>query len=75
MPDPTVILDEVLGEADALIWRRLEELPHLVMAVPQEGGVVLRSNVDPAAMRFLGQDLIDISNEMSSPPKEGDTTH
>jgi hypothetical protein len=47
--DVADILEEILGEADALIRQRLKdrtlELPHLVIAVTPEGQVVLRSNV------------------------------
>ena len=46
--DPVTVLEKILGEADALIRRRLKaaghELPHLVVAVTQDGEVVLRSN-------------------------------
>ena len=53
--DPPQILNEVLGEADALIRRLLEErgveVPHLVIAVTLEGQVVLRSNVSSDALR------------------------
>ena len=53
--DPAQILEEVLGEADALIRRLLEdrgvEVPHLVIAVTLERQVVLRSNVSSDALR------------------------
>jgi hypothetical protein len=49
MQDTAAILDEILGEADALIRLRLKEqgleLPHLVIAVTPDSQVVLRSNV------------------------------
>jgi hypothetical protein len=49
--DPVAFLEEIFGEADALIRRRLEErainLPNLVIAVSPDGKVVLRNNVNP----------------------------
>ena len=62
--DPAQILDEVLGEADALIRRLLEErgveVPHLVITVTLEGQVVLRSNVSSDALRSF-EDLINFA--------------
>ena len=63
--DPAQILDEVLGEADALIRRLLEdrgvELPHLVIAVTLERQIVLRSNDGSDALRSFGEDLINFA--------------
>jgi hypothetical protein len=53
--DTAAILEEILGEADALICQRLKdrslELPHLVIAVTADGEVVLRSNVSANVLR------------------------
>jgi len=58
MTDQRTCLEEILGEADQLIRRRLEEahldLPHLVMAVTDDGDVVLRSNISAEALRAFG---------------------
>jgi hypothetical protein len=58
--DPAAFLEEILGEADALIRQRLEEraidLPHLVVAVSPEGKVVLRSNASLDVLRWWGPD-------------------
>jgi hypothetical protein len=79
-PDPAaIVLEEVLGEADALIRRRLQErsltVPHLVIAVTPDGEVVLRSNVSADVLRSFGEDLINVADELEASPKPGDTTH
>jgi hypothetical protein len=77
--NPAALLEEILGEADALIRRRLEErqleVPPLVVAVTPDGQVVLRSNVSPDVVRSFGEDLINVADELSAPPAPGDTTH
>jgi hypothetical protein len=79
MADAAAILEEVLGEADALIRRLLAdrqlEVPHLVIAVTPDGQVVLRSNVSPDVLRSFGKDLIDVADNLTAPPEPGDTTH
>ena len=51
------ILEEILGETDILIRRRLQkaglELPHLVIAGTPTGQVVLLSNVSADVLRSL----------------------
>jgi hypothetical protein len=79
-PDPAAtLLEEILGEADALIRRRLEEsrleLPHLVVAVTADGQVVLRSNVSADVICAPGQDLIDVADKLTAPPGPDETTH
>lgn len=73
------LLEEILGEADALIRRRLKEraleIPHLVVAVTPDGQVVLRSNVSADVLRSFGQDLMNVADELTAPPAPGDTTH
>lgn len=75
--DVAAQLEEILGEADALIRQRLEarglELPHLVVAVTPDGQVVLRSNVPPEVLRSFGKDLIDVADTLAAP--DGETTH
>lgn len=77
--DTVRAIEKILGEADRLIRRRLEEsrlqLPHLVIAVSPEGEVVLRSNVSPDVLRSFGEDLKSVADELEAPPKPGDTTH
>jgi hypothetical protein len=79
MQDAAAILDEILGEGDALIRQRLKdrafELPHLVIAVTQDGQMVLRSNVSADVLRSFGEDLKNMADELEAPPKPGDTTH
>lgn len=77
--DVAAQLEEILGEADALIRQRLAEhaiaAPHLVVAVSPDGQVVLRSNVAPDGLRTFGEDLVDIADTLTAPPADGDTTH
>jgi uncharacterized protein with HEPN domain len=77
--DAVAILDEILGEADPLIRKRLKdrfpELPHLVIAVTPDGEVVLRSNVSADVLRSFGEDLKNVADELEALPKPGDTTH
>ena len=77
--DAAAILEEILGEADALIRQRLKdralELPHPVIAVTPDGQVVLRSNVSADVLRSFGEDLKNVADELEAPPKPGDTTH
>ena len=65
--DPAAILQEILGEADALIRRRLEEqgleVPHLVVAVT------------PDVLRSFGEDLKNVADELTEPPEPGNMTH
>jgi hypothetical protein len=74
--DVAAILEEILGEADALIRRRLKEqgleLPHLVIAVTPVGEVVLRSNVSADVLHSFGEDLKNVADELTNPD---DTTH
>src|SRR4029450_10198201 len=76
---PAAILDEILGEADALIRERLKdrgfELPCLVIVVTPDGQVVLRGNVSADVLRSFGEDLKNVANELEAPPDPGDTTH
>ena len=77
--DAAGTLDEILGEADALIRQRLKdrgfELPHLVIAVTPDSQVVLRSNVSADVLRSFGQDLMDVADELEGPRAPSDTTH
>jgi hypothetical protein len=77
--DAVAILDEILGEADALIRQRLKNrslaLPHLVIAVTPDGELVLRSNVSADVLRSFREDLKNVADELEAPPKPGDTTH
>ena len=77
--DPAEVLEDILSEADALIRRRLEdrglELPHLVLAVTPDNKIVLRGNVSPNVLKSFGQDLQEVAEELTAPPKPVDTTH
>jgi hypothetical protein len=73
MEDPATIIDEILGEADALIRRRLQErgleVPHPVVAVTPNDEVVLRSNVPSEELASFGKDLQDVVDENTVPMK------
>ena len=73
------ILEEILGEADALIRQRLKdrglEVPHLVIAVTPDGQVVLRSNVSADVLRSFGEDLKNVADEFTAPPEPGGSIH
>jgi hypothetical protein len=80
MTDHVRLLNDVLDEADRLIRRRIDErsdvpLPHLVIAVTPGGQIILRSNVNPDALRSLGEDLKKLADEIEAGPEPGDTTH
>ncbi|SEP47953.1 hypothetical protein SAMN02990966_06942 [Rhodospirillales bacterium URHD0017] len=76
MPTLEHILEEVLGEADALIRQRFEErgimVPHLVIAVAPDGNVISRSNVSQEGLRSFGEDLIDVADALETPPAAND---
>lgn len=73
MQDPAIIIEEILGEADALIRRRLQErgleVPHLVVAVTPDDQVVLRSNAPSEELPSFGKDLQDVVDELTAPMK------
>ena len=73
------MLAEIVGEADALIRLRLYEggfkVPHLVIALTPENRVVLRSNVSADVLRSVGQDLINVADELTAGPEPDDTAH
>jgi hypothetical protein len=79
MTDHAQILEQVLGEADELIRRRVKEagleVPHVVVAVTPDGQVVLRSKVPPEVLRSFGKDLQDVADELTAPKKPGETQH
>ena len=73
------VLEQILGEADALIRRRLEEagleVPHLIVAATPDSEVVLRSNVSMDVVKAFGEDLQKLADEIGAPPTSADTTH
>jgi hypothetical protein len=77
--DAAAILGEILSEADALIRLRLKgqgpELPHLVVGATPDNQIVVRSNGDNEVMRSFGEDLMNVADELTSPPEPGDATH
>ena len=77
--DAAEILEDILGEADALIRQRQKDrgldFPHLVIAVTPDGQVVLRSNVGPDGLRSFSEDLQNIADELPGSPEPGDPTH
>jgi hypothetical protein len=76
MTDHAALLEEILGEADALIRRRLEErhleIPHLVLAVTPDSQLLLRGNVNADVLRSFGLELMDVADELTALP--GDET-
>lgn len=79
MHDNIAIIDEILGEADALIRQRQKdrgfEFPHLVVAVATAGQVVLRSNVSPDGLRSFSEDLENAADELEAPLGPDDMTN
>jgi len=77
--DPAEIIEQILGEADELIRRRLQELrlelPHLILAVTSDNKIVLRGNVSADVLGSFGQDLQDVAEELTAAAKPDDTTH
>ena len=73
MHDNSAIIEEILGEADALIRQRQKdhglEFPHLVVAVTPDGQVTLRSNVSPGGLRSFSEDLENVAYELAGPPE------
>jgi hypothetical protein len=72
MVDHVAILDQVIGEADQVIRRRLRdhdmEVPHLFVAVTSDNKVVLRSNVSTDCLRSFADDLNRIADELEESP-------
>ena len=77
--DAAAILEEMLGEADALIRLRPKEqgleLPHLVVGATPDNQIVVRSNGDAEVIRSFGEDLKNVADELTAPPEPGDTRH
>ena len=78
MHDNAATIEEILGEADALIRQRQKdrgfEFPHLLVAVTPDGRAALRSNVSPDGLRSFGEELEKVAAELEAPPEPGDTT-
>ena len=68
MHNNVAIVEEILGDADALIRQRQKErgfeFPHLVVAVTPDGQVILRSNVSPANVTGCGRAFSVRSDEL-----------
>ena len=79
MHDTIAILEEILGEADALIRQREKDrgirFPHLVVAVTPEGQIIHRSNVSPDGLRSFSEDLESVANELTGPCETDHTGH
>ena len=73
------MLEQILGEADSLVRRRLEEAgldaPHLLVAVTPDSEVILRSNVGMDGMKALGEDLQKLADEIDAPATADGTAH
>jgi hypothetical protein len=79
MNDTIGILEEILGEADALIRQREKDrgirFPHLVVAVTPEGQIVHRSNVSPEGLRSFSGDLERVANGLTGRLELDDITN
>lgn len=79
LKSPAGVLEQILGEADDLVRRRMEEArldaPYLMVAATLDSDVVLRSNVDMEMVRAFGQDLQQLADEMAAPLTKDDSTH
>ena len=73
MQDPATIIDEILGEADALITPALDEsgleVMHVTLAITQNGMGVVRTNVG-RSFSAMGEELVDLSSRIE-PPDQG----
>lgn len=76
---PVRVLEQILGEADELVRRRLKEVgleaPLLIVGATPDDQVVLRGNVDMEGVKLLGETLQKLANEITALPEPGDTSH
>ena len=77
--DPVRSIEKILGDADALIRRRLKAkglvAHHVILAVPPDGLGIIRSNVAPGGLTEMAEMLQDIADQAESPPADDDTRH
>ena len=77
MKDPATVIRSILREADELICRRLQEshlgMSHILAGVTPDRKVVLHTNVSPDVLRWFGEDLKNIAQDITAAPKPGAT--
>jgi hypothetical protein len=77
--DPVRTIEKILGDADALIRRRLKaaglEVQHVILAVRPDGLGIIRSNVAPGGLTEMAEMLKDIADQAEGPPTHDNTRH
>ena len=79
MANPMRTIEKILGDADALIRRRLKaaglEAHHVILAVRPDGVGIIRSNVAPGGLTEMAGMLQDVADQAEAPPADDDTKH
>ena len=77
--DPATAISSILKEADELICQRLKECglkaSPILALVTQDRKVILHTNVSPEVLRWFGEDLNNIGQNIIGAPKPGVKTH
>ena len=79
------VIRSILKEADELVCQRLKEsrlnVSHILAVVTPDRRVVLHTNASPDVLRWFGEDLKNIAQDITAPttagtiaPKLGDPT-
>jgi hypothetical protein len=75
MTDPATVIRSILREADELICRRLKEsglsASHILAGVMPDRKVVLHTNASPDVLRWFGDDLKRIAQDITVPRNAG----
>jgi hypothetical protein len=78
MKNPAIAIEKILGDADALIRRRMKalgvECHHVILAVAPDGAGLIRSNVGPDGLGEMSIMLKEIA-EQTAAPTNTDTKH
>ena len=73
MKDSATVIRSILREADELICRRRKEsrlnVSHILAGVTPDRKVVLHTNVSPDVLRWFGEDLKNIAQDITAAPK------
>lgn len=77
--DAVPAIEKILGDADALIRRRMEaiglDVHQVILAVSLDGTGIIRSNVPPGTLVEMAYMLEDIADQDEAPPRKDDTQH
>ena len=72
-------IEKILGDADALIRRRLKsaglDAHHVILAMRPDGLGIICSNVAPGGLTEMAEMLKDIADQAEAPPADDDTRH